>query len=85
MWHLMSVAAMQGVRISMPRAGRLAEDKAECSSFGLDGVRSHALTDLDHMEACGDDTEEVSMPAETDDGGSSPVAGKLLICICASG
>ena len=79
------MAAMQGVRISMPRAGRLAEDKPESSSFGLDGVRSHALTDLDHMEACGDDTEEVSMPAETDDGGSSPVAGKPLICICPSG
>ena len=79
------MAAMQGMRISMPRAGRLAEDKPESSSFALDGMRSHALTDLDHMEACGDDTEEVSMPAETDDGGNSPVAGKLLICICPSG
>ncbi len=69
----------------MPRAGLLAEDKPDCTSFALDGLRSHALTDLDDMESCGDDTEEVSMPPETDDGGHSPVGGKLLICICPSG
>ncbi len=81
----MSVAAMQGTRISRPQAGLLAEDKPDRISFALDGLLSHALTDLDDMESCSDDTEEVSMPAETDDGGHSPVGGKLSICICPSG
>ena len=72
--------AMQRMRIRMLRAGILAEDKPDCASFALDGVCSRALTDLDDMESCGDDTEEVSMPAETDDGGHSPVGGKLLLC-----
>ena len=76
------MAAVQGMRISMPRAGLLAENKPDCTSFALGDLCSHALTDL---ESCGDDTEEVSMPAEVDDGGNSPVAGKLLICICPSG
>ncbi len=69
----------------MVRAKILTQDKPDRASFALDDVCSHARTDLNDMESCSDDTEEVSMPAETDDGGHSPVGGKLLICMCPSG
>ncbi len=77
--------AMQRMRISMLRAGLLAEDKPDCASFALDNLCSHALTDLDDMESCSDDTEELSMPAESGAGGHSPVGGKLLLCTAALG
>ncbi|KAL0033825.1 hypothetical protein WJX77_006679 [Trebouxia sp. C0004] len=63
----------QRMRIPMLRAGVLAQDKPDCTSFALDHLCSHTLTDLDNVESCGDDAEELSMPAETDDGGNSPV------------
>ncbi len=64
----------------MLRAKTLTQDKSDRASFARDDVCSHARTDLDDMESCSDDREEVSMPAETGDGDPSPVGGNLMIC-----